>query len=144
MNPMKSLTTGARTLLAGSFIAAALLVPLGVAATPAGASSAFCTALTSWAKHPVPAPKSLTINSYHAWARLELPYYERMAATAPNAPTKTVVNDVVIVLKAYTNYTSLTKLSLYEKAHHAAFEADVSQLAKAIVACYTGGVIKLP
>ena len=140
----KSLTSRGRALIAGSVVVAALLVPLGVAASPAGASSPFCTALTSWVKHPAKAPTALTISSYHAWARLELPYFERMDAAAPNAATRTVLNDVVIVLKAYANYTSLTKLSLYEKAHHAAYEADVSQLARAIVACYTGGAITLP
>lgn len=144
MSPSKSLTSRARALIAGSVVAAALLVPLGVAASPAGATSPFCSALESYVKHPAPAPTSLTLKSYHAWANEILPYFERMDAAAPNAATKTVLNDVVTVLKAYGSYSSLTKLSLYEKAHHAAFEADVSQLAKAIVSCYAGGVIKLP
>lgn len=144
MNHSKSFTTRARALIAGSVIAAALLVPLGVATSPASATSPFCTALFSWVKHPAPAPTGLTLKAYHAWANKLLPYYEKMQATAPNAATKTVLTDVVVVLKAYGNYTSLTKLSLYEKAHHAAFEVDVKELAKALTACYTGAVIKLP
>jgi hypothetical protein len=58
-----------------------------------------------------------------------------MAAAAPNAKTKTELNDIVVVLKAYGNYTSLSKLGAYEAAHHASFEANVKALAASIRAC---------
>jgi hypothetical protein len=124
-------------LIAGSVVATALIVPLSLSAPQAGAlsTSPFCTALFSWVEHQPPAPKSLTLNSYRSWAKALVPYYEKMAATAPNAKTKTVLNDVVIVLKAYANYTSLTKLAAYEKAHQAKFQADVKSLAASIKAC---------
>jgi hypothetical protein len=124
-------------LIAGSLIATALVVPLGLSAPEAGAlgTSPFCTALFSWAEHQPPTPTTLTLSGYHAWAKALAPYYERMAAVAPNAKTKTVLNDIVVVLKAYANYTSLKKLSAYEAAHHKAFEVDVKSLAASIKAC---------
>jgi len=126
-----------RTLLAGSVVVGALVVPLGASAPVAGAlsTSPFCTALFSWAEHQPPAPTALTLTGYHAWAKSLVPYYVKMAATAPDAKTKAVLNDIVVVLKAYANYTSLSKLAAYEKLHHARFEADVKSLASAIKAC---------
>jgi hypothetical protein len=124
-------------LVAGSVVAAALIVPLSLSAPQAGAlgTSSFCTALFRWVEHQPPVPKSLTLKGYRSWAKALVPYYEKMAATAPNAKTKTVLDDVVVVLKAYANYTSLTKLSAYEAAHHAKFEADVKSLAASLKAC---------
>jgi hypothetical protein len=124
-------------LIAGSVVATVLIVPLSLSAPQAGAigSSPFCTALFSWVGHQPPVPKSITLKGYRSWAKALVPYYEKMAATAPNAKTKTVLDDVVVVLKAYANYTSLTKLSAYEAAHHAKFEADVKSLAASLKAC---------
>ena len=126
-----------RLLIAGSVVATALVVPLSLSTPEAGAlgTSPFCTALFSWAEHQPPAPTALSLSGYHAWAKALAPYYERMAAVAPNAKTKTVLNDIVVVLKAYASYSSLKKLAAYESAHHAAFEADVKSLAAAIKAC---------
>ncbi len=132
----------ARTLIAAAVACTALIVPLSVVATPAGATSAYCTALFSWEKHQVDPPAKLTITSYRTWSKTLLPYYEKLAATAPNAATKTVLNDLVSVLKAYANNTSLKALSLYEVQHHAAFERDVTVLAQSIEHCAT--TIKLP
>ena len=119
-------------LIAGSVVATALLVPLSLSAPGAGAlsTSPFCTALFSWAEHQPPTPTTLTLTGYRAWAKALAP-----ASVAPNAKTKTVLNDLVVVLKAYANYKSLSKLSAYEAAHHKAFEADVKSLAASIKAC---------
>lgn len=127
----------ARMLIASSVVASALIVPLGVSTQEAGAfgTSPFCVALFSWVQHQPPAPTSLTLNGYHAWAKVLVPYYEKMASTAPNAKTKAVLNDVVTVLKAYASYTSLTKLAAYENAHKAQFQADVKSLAASIKSC---------
>jgi hypothetical protein len=124
-------------LIAGAVVATALIVPLGLSTPNADAlsSSPFCTALFSWVEHQPPAPTTLTLASYHAWAKTLVPYYEKMASVAPNAKAKTALNDIVVVLKAYANYTSLTKLAVYEKAHHASFEANVQSLAASIKAC---------
>jgi hypothetical protein len=131
------LASRARMLIAGSVFATALIVPLGLSAPEAGAlgSGPFCTALFSWVQHQPPAPTTLTLASYHAWAKALAPYFEKMAAAAPNAKTKTELNDIVVVLKAYGNYTSLSKLGAYEAAHHASFEANVKALAASIRAC---------
>jgi len=133
----KRLTSRARLLIAGSVVATALIVPLGLSTPEAGAlsSSPFCTALFSWVQHQPPVPTTLSLTSYHAWAKALVPYYEKMAKVAPNAKTKTALNDIVVVLKAYGNYTSLTKLAAYEKANHASFEANVTSLAASIKAC---------
>ncbi len=131
------LASRARMLIAGSVVATALIVPLSLSTPEAGAlsTSRFCTALFSWVEHQPPTPTKLTLSGYRAWAKALVPYYEKMASAAPNAKTKTVLDDIVVVLKAYANYTSLSKLSAYEKAHHAAFEKDVKALAASIRAC---------
>jgi hypothetical protein len=67
-----------------------------------------------------------------------------MEATAPNAATKRVLADVVLVLKAYSNSTSLSQLAAFEKTHQAAFAKDVQALAKSIISCATSGIIQLP
>jgi hypothetical protein len=131
------LASRARILIAGSVIATAMIVPVSLAAPEAGAlsTSPFCSALFNWVGHQPPVPTKLTLSSYHAWAKALVPYYQRMAAVAPNAKTKTVLNDIVVVLKAYGNYTSLSKLAAYEKGHRAVFQADVKSLAASIKAC---------
>src|ERR1019366_1392884 len=102
------LASRARMLIAGSVVATALIVPLGLSTPDAGAlsSSPFCAALFSWIEHQPPAPTTLTLTSYHAWAKALVPYYEKMASVAPNAKTKSALADIVVVLKAYANYTS--------------------------------------
>ncbi len=131
------LASRVRMLVAASVVATALVVPLSLSTPEAGAlgTSPFCTALFSWVEHQPPTPTKLTLTGYRAWAKALVPYYQKMASVAPNAKTKTVLKDIVVVLKAYGNYTSLSKLSAYEKAHHRAFEADVKSLTAAIKAC---------
>lgn len=133
-------------LVAGSLMTGALLIPLSAMSVPAGAasSSPFCTAVFSWAYHPVSGPTSVTIASYRKWSKAALPYYEKMEATAPNAKTKQILGFLVTVLKAYSNSTSLTKLAMYEKVHHTLFESDVKVLSAAIRTCVTSGNITLP
>jgi hypothetical protein len=124
-------------LIAGSVVATALIVPLSLSAPEAGAlsTSPFCTAIFNWAEHQPPTPTTFTVASYHKWAKELVPDYENMAKAAPNAKTKTVLDDLIVVLKAYANYTSLPKLEAYEKAHRAAFDKDVTSLAASIKAC---------
>ena len=135
-----------RTLIAGFLVAGALLVPLSVATPEAGAlsNSAFCQAVFTWAKHPIPSPSRITISTYHTWVKDILPYYERMQATAPNAKTKEVLSFVVTVLKAYGRDSNLRALGAYEKLHAKQFASDVRVMAESIVGCATSGVIKLP
>jgi hypothetical protein len=139
MSRTQRLASRARTLLAGSLVAGALLVPLSVATPQAGAvsNSPFCKAVFSWAEHPIPGPTTLTIISYHTWVKKILPSYEQMQATAPNAKDKQILGFIVTVLKAYAKDSSFVKLAAYEKIHKAQFNADVKVLAASIRACAT-------
>jgi hypothetical protein len=140
MSRTKRLATRARIFVAGSVVAGALLIPMSVAVPPAAAisHSPFCNAVFTWAEHPGTSPTAFTISGYHAWVKAILPYYEKMEATAPNAKTKEILGFIVTVLKAYANSTSLVKLSAYEKAHRAKFDADIKSLSAAIKSCATG------
>ncbi|HEY5302898.1 MAG TPA: hypothetical protein VIJ86_02445 [Acidimicrobiales bacterium] len=145
MTRTKSLTLRVRMFVAGSVTAAALLVPLSVAVPQASAAtSPFCTAVFSWAYHPVKPPTGLTLASYRKWVTVLLPYFEKMDATAPNAKTKEILGYLVTVLKNYGTATTFTKLAAYEKAHAAAFAADTKYLTAAITSCVTSGPITLP
>ncbi len=133
-------------LVASSLVAGALLVPLGVSTPPAGAlpNAAFCRAVFSWATHPIPGPSVVSVANYHSWVKATLPYYERMEANAPNATTKQILGFVVTVLKQYANSTSLNKLVVYEKLHHAQLQDDVRVLVASFRTCATSGVITFP
>lgn len=67
-------------LIAGSVVLTALIVSLGLSTPEAAAlgSSPFCTALFSWFQHQPPVSTTLTLSSYHAWAKALVPYYEKM------------------------------------------------------------------
>ena len=133
-------------LIAGSLLATGLVVPIAMTAAPAGAlsHSPFCLAVFSWSKHPVPTPTNFTVGAYHAWVKAEIPYYQRMQATAPNAQTKHVLTFVVSVLQSYGKATSLSALTSYEKLHYKQYGADVKVLAASIIGCATSGIITLP
>lgn len=137
MSRTNRLASRARIFIAGSVVAGALLIPMSVAVPQAGAvsHSPFCNAVFSWAEHQKSTPTTFSITSYHAWAKEILPYYEKMEATAPSAKTKQDLSYIVTVLKAYASYTSLSKLSAYENAHRATYQADEKALAKSIAAC---------
>jgi hypothetical protein len=137
MSRTKRLASRARIFIAGAVVAGALLVPMSVAVPQAGAisHSPFCNAVFSWAEHQKPTPTTFSIASYHSWVKEILPYYEKMEATAPSAKTKQILSFIVTVLKAYSSYTSMSKLSAYENAHRATYTADEKALAKTIAAC---------
>ena len=143
MSRLQGLAGRARTLVAVTVLGTGLAVPLFTGATPAGASTKFCTAIFSWAYHPAVPPTGITLASYRAWAKKEVPYWNAIAAASPNANDKKVATFVATVFKEYASLTSLSKLAAYEKAHNAQFQADVKAFAKDVAACATAG-IKLP
>ncbi len=145
MSRYKGVAWRARTLIAGAVLSTGLAVPMVSAVTPAAAagSSGFCKAIFAWAYHPAIPPTRITLTSYRAWAKIEVPYWKAIAAAAPNGNDRKVAGFVATVFKEYASLTSLSKLAAYEKAHNAQFQADVKAFAKDVAACATAG-IKLP
>ena len=116
-------------------MASTLLVSLGVAVPPSGAlgTSAFCKTIFTW--KPVSPPSSYTTANYHKWAAEYLPIYEKLASEAPNASTKTILNEIVTILKYYSTASSAKALEAYALANSKTYEKDAQALAKAIIAC---------
>lgn len=125
----------------GSVLASAvLLVSVGVGAQSASASSyksasesQFCATIITF--HPKTAPSASNLKSYRAWAKTLIPFYQKLASEAPNAATKSILNEVVVVLKYYENSTSITKLDASVLKYQAKWTAGAKALAKAVVAC---------
>jgi hypothetical protein len=119
---------------------AVMVVSLGVSTVDASASSyrsasssAFCTTIFTY--HPAIPPSSTNFKSYKAWAKALVPFYEKLASEAPNAATKSVLGEVVVVLKYYSKSSSLTKLDASVLKYHAKWEAGSKALAAAVVSC---------
>ena len=134
--------TGVRARAAfGSVLASAVfLVSTGVGTQGASASSyrsasesQFCSTLITF--HPTVAPSASNLKSYRAWAKTLIPFYSKLASEAPNAATKSVLNEVVVVLKYYENSTSLKKLDAGVLKYQAKWVKGSKALAKAVVSC---------
>lgn len=109
-------------------------VPGASAASVKSASpSAFCTTIFTYKPSTIPNPKD--VSSYRAWAKSLEPFYESLASEAPNAATKAVLNEVVVVLKYYASSTSVTKLDASVLKYQAKWKAGAKALASAIVSC---------
>jgi hypothetical protein len=113
---------------------------MGVSTPSASASSyksaspsAFCTAIFAYHAKVAPSPTNLT--SYKAWAKSLEPFYETLAKDAPNAATKSVLNEVVVVLKYYVSSSSITKLDASVLKYHSKWAAGTKALSAAIVSC---------
>jgi hypothetical protein len=119
---------------------AVLTVPAGVGAQDASASSfksasesQFCATVTTF--HPKTAPSASNLKSYRAWAKTFIPFYKKLASEAPNAAIKSVLNEVVVVLKYYENSTSITNLDASVLKYHEKWAAGATALANAVVSC---------
>jgi hypothetical protein len=116
-------------------VATTLAVPLSFG-SPAGATSAFCATLETWATHPPKsAPSTYNVAAYHAWAKQYIPVYEKLASEAPNAATKDLFNEVVAILKAYDGAGSLASLRRTAAADATKFENDAKSLEQAVLSC---------
>ena len=60
---------------------------------------------------------------------------ETLASEAPDAAAKTVLNEVVVILKYESTQKSITKLTQYVAANSKKFAASEKTLAKDIEAC---------
>jgi hypothetical protein len=126
--------------IGGVLASATLLVSMGFGAPSAlaassrsAAPSAFCTTIISYRPATIPNPKNLS--SYRAWAKSLEPFYESLAKEAPNATTKAVLNEVVVVLKYYVSSSSVTKLDASVLKYEAKWKAGAKALAAAIISC---------
>jgi hypothetical protein len=130
----------ARAAIGGVLASAVLVVSTGVLAQSASASSyrsasssQFCSTIITY--HPTTVPSPSNLKSYRAWAKSLIPFYEKLASEAPNSATKSVLNEVVVVLKYYQNSSSITKLDASVLKYHAKWEAGAKALANAVIAC---------
>ena len=112
-----------------------LVLSLGsdVPSSSALGSSAFCKTLTTLV--PVleknEAPKTSTSAGYHTWAKLLLPYYQKLATEA-TGKSKVVATDLATYFGYYTHASSIKSIEAYVAAHHAKFLADTKAFAAEI------------
>ena len=136
LNRSRRLALAAKMGLAGAIMCTTLVLSLGADVPSSSASSAFCKTLFSWeaisTKHET--PSTSTPSGYHAWAKLFLPYYEKMASES-SGKTKTALNDLVSIFKYYNSASSLAGIEAYIGVHHAKFTADVKALAESVESC---------
>lgn len=80
-------------------VLATLVVSLGVSTPSSSAlgTSAFCKTMFTY--KPVAPPTKISTASYQKWAKTALPFYEKLDSEAPNAKTKTILNEIVTILK---------------------------------------------
>jgi hypothetical protein len=129
-------TARTRGALASVLVLGTLVLSLGVAVPSSSAASKFCATLISYeTKYASKATPPTSLTGYRAWAKELLPFYEKLASEAPDASAKTVLNEVVIILKYESTQTSITKLTKYVAANSKKFEASEKTLAKDIEAC---------
>lgn len=115
-----------RVPLASIVAAAVLLVPLGITASPSGASSSgsFCTQYRAWLEGKLHAPISATgvpttktAAAWHTFAIKAEPIFAKMAADAPNAKIKTRLEGIITIWKYYAKTTSAASLASFFNAH---------------------------
>jgi hypothetical protein len=140
----KLMVSVSRAAVAGIVSAGVLVFSLGVTAPSSGAATrttsseaTFCKTLIGFSLkfRSDAAPKGTSIGDYHAWVKLVLPLYEQLDAQAPNAGTKTFLDELVVVLKDYASAGSLTKLETTEAKNQAKYLKGTKELASAIEGC---------
>ncbi len=130
----------ARGVIGGVLASAVAVVSFGIGTPSASASSIttaspsqFCTTIFTYHATAVPNPSNL--KSYKAWAKALEPFYEKLASEAPTAASKSVLKEVVVVLKYYASSSSIAKLDASVLKYHAKWSAGAKALAKAIESC---------
>jgi hypothetical protein len=128
-------------LIAGTVATLMALSTLGADVTNAGAnsisagSSSFCKNIKTFAV--AEPPVFVTISTYHVWAKLYLPSYERLASEAPNAAVKKLLNETVAILKYEEKATNLSKLKKYVAAHRTLWNRGVTSITQSDISCAT-------
>lgn len=131
----RRLVASSRTLLASGVVVSTMIISLGVSVPSSSAlgTSAFCKTMFTF--KPVSPPTKISTTSYRKWAKATLPFYEKLDSEAPNAKTKTILDEIVTILKYEASSTSLKGLETYILANHKNFAKSSIALAQAIVAC---------
>ena len=131
----RQLITKSKTVLVSSVVLTTMIVSLGVAVPSSSAlgSSAFCQLMFTY--KPVSAPTSITKSNYRSWANATLPFFEKLAADAPNTKTKNELDALVKILKYEANASSAKALEAYVAANSAAWAKGGKALANAILSC---------
>jgi hypothetical protein len=131
------LITRTRGALASVVVLGALVVSLGVAVPSSSAGeSKFCSTLITFeTKDASKATPPTSLSGYRAWAKELIPLYESLASSAPDQAAKTVLNEVVAILKYESTQKSILKLTQYVAANSKKFAASEKTLAKDIAAC---------
>jgi hypothetical protein len=119
-----------RVLVASLVATGVLLVPLGITASPSGASSSFCTQYRGWLEGKLHAPISATgvptaktAAAWHTFGEKAEPIFAKMAADAPNAKIKTRLDGIITIWKYYAKNTSAAKLAAFFNAHQTQYSA---------------------
>jgi hypothetical protein len=137
-NHARKYVSGTRAALAGAVVCGTLVLSLGMAVPNSSAlgNSAFCKTILSFETIALKneTPKQITAKGYVAWAKVLLPFYEKLASEAPSNG-KVVLNELVTIFKYYSHASSITSIETYIAANHAKFEAGSKALAKDIEAC---------
>jgi hypothetical protein len=113
-----------RVLMASIVATGVLLVPLGITASPSGASGSFCTQYRAWLEGKLQAPVSATgvptaktAAAWHTFGKKAEPIFAQMAADAPNTKIKTRLDGIITIWKYYAKTTSAAKLASFFDAH---------------------------
>jgi hypothetical protein len=123
--------------LSGAILFTTLALSLGTNVPSSSASSgAFCSTIFAWVKvsEANEVPKSETADGYHAWAKLLLPYFKKLASES-SGKTQVVFKDLVKIYSYYEKGSSLSAIVAYESLNHKSFLADTKSVAKSIEAC---------
>lgn len=118
------------------FATLALSLGTDIPSSSAVGSSAFCKTIFTFAgiAEKNTTPKEITAKGYVAWAKLLLPFYEKLASEAPSNG-KVVLNELVTIFKYYSHASSIKGIQAYISANHAKFEAGTKALAADIAGC---------
>src|SRR5487761_1897760 len=116
----------------GLVLALATATASGAATNRSASQSAFCHTIMTI---NVKSPAMTSYKTYRAWAVAYLPTYQKLAAQAPNAAVKSMLNRIVSIMKATIKFTSIKTFAGYIATHRAQWANDWLALTKAIGVC---------
>lgn len=129
----------AKVAVATTVAASIMMFSLGVAVPSSGAStrivsaspSAFCQTIISY--HPK-TPTGTNYKTYQTWAKSALPFFQKLANTAPKATAKKVLNQFVTVIK-HLKSSNYKAYGAYLAANQAKWVNGWKAVTAALVSC---------
>jgi len=120
--------------------ASIMIFSLGIAVPSGGASttivsaspSAFCKTIASF--HPK-TPAGTSLKSYQAWAKIDLPFFQKLASTAPNTKSKKAFNQLVSMIQHISSSSSVSAFGAYIKANRSTWANGWKSIGLAMVGC---------